>query len=140
MLPEQVPATLREGFDRISALTDPVARALMTMFVVSEVHPFQDGNGRTARLAMNCVLSSAGLCRIIIPTIYREDYLLPLKRLTNEKGAIAYVKTMTRIHDWTSRFDYELPLREIRRQLGRCNAFEEDLRNYRLTFPDGNPQ
>ena len=140
VLPEQVPATLREGFDRISALTDPVARALMTMFVVSEVHPFQDGNGRTARLAMNCVLSSAGLCRIIIPTIYREDYLLPLKRLTNEKGATAYVKTMTRIHDWTSRFDYELPLREIRRQLGRCNAFEEDLRNYRLTFPDGNPQ
>lgn len=136
VLPEQVPATLREGFDRIRALADPVARALMTMFVVSEVHPFQDGNGRTARLAMNCVLSSAGLCRIIIPTIYREDYLLPLKRLTNDKDASAYIKTMTRIHHWTSRFDYTLPLHEIRGQLSRCNAFEEDLRNYRLTFPD----
>lgn len=30
----------------------------MTMFVISEVHPFKDGNGRTARLAMNCVLSA----------------------------------------------------------------------------------
>ena len=53
VLPELVPGTLREAFERIQALADPVARALMTMFVVSEVHRFMDGNGRTARLAMN---------------------------------------------------------------------------------------
>ena len=73
MLPELVPGTLREAFERILALIDPVARALMTLFVVSAVHPFVDGNGRTARLAMNCVLSAAGLSRIIVPTVYRED-------------------------------------------------------------------
>ena len=48
----------------------------MVMFVVAEVHPFSDGNGRTARLAMNCMLSARALSRIIIPTVYREDYLL----------------------------------------------------------------
>ena len=73
MLPELVPGTLCDAFERIQALADPVARALMTMFVVSEVHPFMDGNGRTARLAMNSVLSSAGLSRIILPTVCRED-------------------------------------------------------------------
>jgi hypothetical protein len=134
--PQHVPATLTEGFERIRMLHDPVARALMAMFVISEVHPFQDGNGRTARLAMNAVLSQAGLCRIIIPTIYREDYLLPLKRLSNQRDATAFIKAMTRIHDWTSRFDYGRPLAEIQAQLARCHAFQDDLRNYRIIFPE----
>ncbi|HVE08848.1 MAG TPA: Fic family protein [Paraburkholderia sp.] len=136
VVPEQVPATLAEGFERIASLTDPIARALMTMFVVSEVHPFQDGNGRTARLAMNCVLSEAGVCRIIVPTVYREDYLLPLKRLTNERDASAYIRSMARIHDWTSRFDYGQPRHDVQDLLGRCNAFKEDLKNFRLIFPE----
>jgi Fic family protein len=52
VLPEFVPGTLREAFERVLALVDRLARALMMMFVVGEVHPFIDGNGRTARLAM----------------------------------------------------------------------------------------
>lgn len=136
VLPEQVPATLAEGFERIRSLVDPVSRALMTMFVISEIHPFQDGNGRTARLAMNCVLSEAGLCRIIVPTVYREDYLLPLKRLTNDGDALPYLRSMSRIHDWTSRFNFDQPRQHVQDQLGRCNAFKEDLKNYRLVFPE----
>lgn len=136
VVPEQVPATLAEGFERIRQLSDPVARALMTMFVVSEVHPFQDGNGRTARLAMNCVLSEAGICRIMVPTVYREDYLLPLKRLSNDRDAAAYIRSMARVHDWTSRFNYGQPLRDVETALRRCNAFQEELSSYRLIFPE----
>ena len=132
---ELVQGTLREGFDRIWALEDPLARALMTMFVISEVHPFKDGNGRTARLAMNCVLSAAGRSRIIVPTVYREDYLLPLKSLSNHADATPYIRAMTRIHAWTAAFDYAQPRQELHQALKRCNAFEEDLRNYRLVFP-----
>jgi Fic/DOC family len=44
-------------------------RAVMTMFVVTEVHPIIDGNRRIARLAMNCMLSAAELSRIMIPTV-----------------------------------------------------------------------
>ncbi len=130
-----VPGTLREGFDRIQALGNPVARALMAMFVVSEVHPFTDGNGRTARLIMNCMLSAAGLSRVIIPTIYREDYLLPLKRLSNHADADPYIRAMSRIHAWTVAFDYSLPRPALYQTLKRCNAFEEDLKNFRLIFP-----
>lgn len=132
---ELVQGTLREGFERIWALKDPLSRALMTMFVISEVHPFKDGNGRTARLAMNCVLSAAGLSRIIVPTVYREDYLLPLKSLSNHADAVPYIRAMTRIQTWTAAFDYAQPRRELHQALMRCNAFEEDLRNYRLVFP-----
>ncbi len=136
VLPDLVPGTLREGFARIQALVDPLARALMTMFVVTEVHPFIDGNGRTARLAMNCVLSDAALSRIIVPTIYREDYLLPLKALSNNADAKPFVATMARIQCWTAAFDYGVPRDQLRAQLARCHAFEEDLTRYRLVFPE----
>lgn len=132
---ELVQGTLREGFERIQALEDPLARALMTMFVVSEVHPFKDGNGRTARLAMNCILSAAGQLRIIVPTVYREDYFLPLKSLSNHADATPYVRAMVRIYSWTASFDYARPRSELYQTFQRCNAFEEDLKNYSLVFP-----
>jgi Fic family protein len=64
------------------------------MFIVSEAHPFQDGNGRTARLLMNTFLSYARQCRIIVPTVFREGYLLPLKALRQQGDATAYIRAM----------------------------------------------
>lgn len=107
----------------------------MTMFLVTEVHPFLDGNGRTARLAMNCVLSAEKLSRIIIPTVYREDYLLPLKALSHHREAQPLVAAMSRIQRWSAAFDYARTRSALRDNLARCNAFQEDLRNYRLVFP-----
>ena len=135
VLPERVPGTLREGFERIAALAHPLARAIMTMFVVSEAHPFLDGNGRTARLAMNNALSAAGHCRILVPTVYREDYLLPLKALSQHGSTQPLIDSMVRIQRWSAAFDYGLARSALRNALGRCHAFEEDLRNYRLIFP-----
>jgi hypothetical protein len=135
VMPELVPGTLREGFARIEALANPLARAMMTMFVVTEVHPFLDGNGRTARLAMNCVLSAERLSRIVIPTVYREDYLLPLKALSHHHEAQPLVTMLSRIQRWSAAFEYARPLSEVRSALARCNAFQDDLRNYRMVFP-----
>lgn len=134
--PTLVPGTLREGFARVLALQDPFARALMIMFVISEVHPFQDGNGRTARLAMNAELTAKGLSRIIIPTVYREDYLLPLKALSNNREPVPYLAAMSKIQEWTAAFDYGQPRSVITEALKACNAFEEDLRRFRLIFPE----
>jgi Fic family protein len=41
------------------------------MFLVAEVHPFSDGNGRLSRIMMNPELVAAGEQRIVVPTIYR---------------------------------------------------------------------
>src|SRR4029077_6673358 len=56
-LPELVPETLAPAWPLFSTLTPPIQKALLAMVVVSETHPFSDGNGRTARLLMNCFLS-----------------------------------------------------------------------------------
>lgn len=135
VMPELVPGTLREGFERIQALAHPLARAVMTMFVIAEVHPFLDGNGRTARLAMNCVLSAERQSRIIIPTIYREDYLLPLKALSHNRDTAPLVAAMIRIQRWSAALDFGQLRPDLRESLVRCNAFQEDLRSYQLVFP-----
>jgi Fic family protein len=106
------------------------------MFVVTEVHPFVDGNGRTARLAMNAVLSAAGLCRIVVPTVYREDYLLPLKALSNNRDARPFVAAMARAQDWSAAFDYTGARGLLQARLAACHAFEEDLSRFRLVFPE----
>lgn len=39
------------------------------------IHPFIDGNGRTARLLMNLILLKSGYSITIIPPIYRSEYI-----------------------------------------------------------------
>lgn len=39
------------------------------------IHPFLDGNGRTARLLMNLILLKNGYSITIIPPIYRAEYI-----------------------------------------------------------------
>ncbi|HEY6644134.1 Fic family protein [Povalibacter sp.] len=82
--PQMVVGTLIKAFEIIMSAATPANRAALASFVVSEVHPFDDGNGRTARVAMNHFLSNAGLTRIIVPTVYRDDYISALKAMTNE--------------------------------------------------------
>ena len=51
------------------------------MFLIAEVHPFADGNGRCGRIMMNAELVAANQARVIIPTVYRNNYLSGLKAL-----------------------------------------------------------
>jgi hypothetical protein len=68
-----------------------------------------------------------------IPTVYREHYLLPLKALTHNRIAAPVISG--RAQRWSAAFDYSLPRAQLRESLVRCNAFQEDLRSYKLLFP-----
>ena len=50
--------------------------------LISEVHPFVDGNGRVARVMMNAELVAAGEERIIITTVLRGNYVAALKAMS----------------------------------------------------------
>ncbi|NUM89314.1 MAG: Fic family protein [Bdellovibrionales bacterium] len=54
---------------------------------LAEIHPFHDGNGRLARIMMNAELFARKQTTIIIPTVYREDYLLALRALSRRERA-----------------------------------------------------
>jgi Fic family protein len=70
----KVPDLMTELFTSLSTITDPVERAARLHHGITSIHPFADGNGRTARLAMNFVLLAAGYPPISIPTDLRHSY------------------------------------------------------------------
>lgn len=135
VMPELVPETLRRVWPMFGALEHPMQKALLAMFIVSEIHPFADGNGRTARLLMNCFLSQQEQCRIIVPTVFREDYLLSLKALTQQGDATAYIRAMRLCQAWASELAYDVDVAGVNQQLEACNAKKEDTRLYRLLSP-----
>ena len=106
VVPELVPGTLRAGWEEGQVVDGPFRQAVYLMFLVSEVHPFVDGNGRSARLAMNTALVAAGEHRIIIPTILRLDYLSALTRATNRGGPDALYRVLDFAQRWVSRGDW----------------------------------
>ncbi|MDR2972520.1 MAG: Fic family protein [Bacteroidales bacterium] len=97
-----VEGTLKQGFKYYAALSDPMAKAIFMMFMVSEIHPFDDGNGRISRIMGNAELFKSGQSRIIVPTVYREDYILSLKKFTNRKEPDAFIRVMDKLQYFSS--------------------------------------
>ncbi len=97
-----VKGTLIKGFDFYQALLDPFAKAAFIMFLISEVHPFLDGNGRTARVMMNAELVKAGNSKIIIPTVYRDDYMGALRKLTRQQDPAPYIRMLRKAHHFSA--------------------------------------
>src|SRR3546814_3460701 len=87
--PDLVEGTLERGYDLCQALGDPLHRSIYMMALVSEVHPFADGNGRIARIMMNAELVAGGDERMIIPTAYRsEEHTSEIKSLMRISYAV----------------------------------------------------
>jgi len=76
------------------------------MFVVSEVHPFSDGNGRIARIMMNAELVAANQTRIVIPTVYRDNYLSALRAATNHATFEQLYAVLDFARGWVSLGDW----------------------------------
>lgn len=100
--PELVRGTLREGWQTLSTLPAGLARATFAMFLVAEVHPFTDGNGRVARLLMNAELSSQGLCRVPIPLSYRDEYIGALRALSRSGNPTPLWRAIDRAQRWAA--------------------------------------
>ena len=119
-----VRGTLIKGFDYYQALQDPFAKAAYIMFMISEIHPFLDGNGRIARVMMNAELVKANQTRIIIPTVYRDDYLGALRRLTRNDDPAVYIKMLQRAQKFSATLLAD-DMEALENQLTQSNAFKE---------------
>ena len=58
---------------------EPVQRAIETHYQLVSIHPFADGNGRTARLFMNWLLMLDGYPPIVVRKEDRREYLVGLE-------------------------------------------------------------
>ncbi len=64
---------------------------------MAEVHPFNDGNGRLARLFLNAELTAGDCGRLIVPTSLRVDYLGCLEALTVGANPEPFVALTSRL-------------------------------------------
>ncbi|MBN8566239.1 MAG: Fic family protein [Flavobacteriales bacterium] len=119
-----VRGTLIKGFDYYQALKEPFAKAAYIMFMISEIHPFLDGNGRIARIMMNAELVKANQTRIIIPTVYRDDYLGALRRLTRNDDPAVYIRMLQRVQEFSATLS-AIDMETLENQLTQSNAFKE---------------
>lgn len=80
-------------------LSDEARASAETAFAAHErlvtIHPFTDGNGRTARLLMNLVLFKAGYPPVVIAPEHRPEYINALELFQLEKAPEPYRQFMT---------------------------------------------
>jgi Fic family protein len=74
--PFEVPIKMRELFDWINEneSQNPIITAAVAHHEMVKIHPFKDGNGRTARLLLNLILLKAGFPICNIKRTERPDY------------------------------------------------------------------
>lgn len=106
VVPELVLGTLARGYELCRTLPEAFQRAVFMMFLISEVHPFIDGNGRVARIMMNAELVAADERRIIVPTIFRSNYLTGLKALSQSGVTNTLIRALDFLQRYTLAVDF----------------------------------
>jgi hypothetical protein len=136
--PDLVTGTLLAGYRYLEPLPAGLARAVFVMFLISEVHPFADGNGRVGRVFMNAELSAVDRQRIVIPLSYRDDYLGGLRALSRSGDP----RPLVRVLDFAQRYASGIDWRDRRvaqQALEETNAFvppdEAEETGVRLRLP-----
>lgn len=120
---DYITGTFQKGFELYWSLPEGLARSIFVMFLVSDIHPFNDGNGRISRIMMNAELYSKHLSTILIPTVYREDYLLSLRALTRRANPEPYTRMLMAAHKF-SHLDFSNYML-IKQKLIQKNWFED---------------
>ena len=120
--PALVRGTLEQGFGHWRSLETPFQRAVFAMFLVTEVHPFADGNGRVARVMMNAEMVGGGEHRILVPTVFRSNYVVPLRALSRTGRPEPLIQAMDYARRWTAQVGWR-SLEGTRRELEGCHAF-----------------
>ncbi len=77
-VPAQMAAFVRWANEKRAEM-HPVEWAALLHLRFVEIHPFIDGNGRTARLLMNLALISEGYGVAIIPNVLRGEYMQAIR-------------------------------------------------------------
>lgn len=119
MPPGYVEPALRTGHTWIMHCNPGLSRAIMTMWMTVDIHPFRDGNGRSSRMAMNAELSGLELTRLVVAKNLREDMLAGLSRMSNRRKPDKLIQAMLDIQDWTLSIgwhDLDTTLAQLRSQ------------------------
>jgi Fic family protein len=86
--PNEVPSAMKAyvaGMNALRGSVHPIEYAARLHQGLAAIHPFVDGNGRTARLLMNLALVQDGFGIAIIPPVRRGEYIDALRAAQRAK-------------------------------------------------------
>jgi Fic family protein len=89
--PEETPSLMADlllwySEEEQKAVLSPIEQAALFHYRYIRIHPFEDGNGRIARLIVNYILLRNGYPMIVIPTADRKNYLNALSQCDSHTG------------------------------------------------------
>lgn len=98
---ERVPGLLREYFEwyeKSRGKLNPVELAALAHLKLTTIHPFGDGNGRTARLVMNYVLDNFGYPLLDIRFADRKKYARAQERAQISGNDVHFLQWFTKYY------------------------------------------
>lgn len=72
--------------------SNSVVRAILGHFFFAYIHPYMDGNGRTARFILNMMLVTGGYHWTVIPVEKRQEYMAALEEASIRRDITAFAK------------------------------------------------
>lgn len=87
--PEDISKLMGVFIKKINSLAEqlhPIELSALAHKWLVDIHPFQDGNGRTARLLMNLILINKGYGVVSIPPVLRLEYIDALRVSQREEN------------------------------------------------------
>ena len=87
---------------------------------------------------MNAELSRRGEARIIIPTLFHEEYVDCQRPLSIQNDPTGHIRALSLMQRWTVAFDYS-DTDKLIAAVKRTSALERSRGEFRLTMPDGTP-
>jgi len=79
----EVPELMKKLVEDIKEKLDSIHTVSLAAYAhqrLVDIHPFEDGNGRTARLLMNLILVNKGYQIVSIPPVLRHEYIHALTK------------------------------------------------------------
>ncbi len=110
--PVEIPALMGDFVRWLTAAVTAVDTAFEAHRKLVDIHPFNDGNGRTARLLMNLVLIRGGYPPVAVRPEDRLEYILSLQEAQAGQGAERYNALLYRRLDETLE-EYLRALQEV---------------------------
>jgi Fic family protein len=96
-VPEQMKVFLEEKLPQWLASEHPIHVAALAHLELVTIHPFLDGNGRTARLLMNLLLMKAGYPITLIPPVLRADYMACLRSFQEQQDRMPFLNFISNV-------------------------------------------
>ncbi len=88
--PDAVRDAMPAFFELLRDEADPAVRIVLGHFVFVYIHPYGDGNGRTARFLMNLMMAAAGYSWTVIPIQKRAAYMAALEKASVDQDIVPF--------------------------------------------------